>query len=150
MFGCFRGQLCACWDVCLPQWATFMCWIIPPSWKCVLYVLQCTGQYQSWYIDKALDGSDWAIPGQGHGVCSRLCCGSCGDCVIILAPLIPIHFHCLITSSVHGSVLSHVCVVVGELSRLCVFIKVKETTSSWGHQLKYGTMLFTYHLIWSF
>lgn len=48
------------------------------------------------------------VHGQGHGVWSRLCCGSCGDSAIAAAPLIPIHFSSLITGSVCSPALSPV------------------------------------------
>lgn len=88
-------------------------------------------------------GLEWTFPSQGHAVWSRLCCGSCGDSVIILAPLIPIHFSCLITSSISMSAFSRLCCVAGELSSLSVLIKVKETTSSWTGGLKHIHTQFT-------
>lgn len=86
VFVCSRLLMCAsvcgplrtCWGVCLSQ---------------------CTSPG---VLTKPWTGLEWTIPSQGHGIWSRLCCGSHGGSVIILAPLIPIHFRCLITAASTG------------------------------------------------
>lgn len=69
-------------------------------------------------LTKTTRGLKRTNPGQGHCVWRWLCYGSCGDSVIIMALLIPIHLSCLITSSVFLSVLSQVNV-------LCFQINIK-------------------------
>lgn len=60
------------------------------------------------------------------------CYGSCGDSVIILAPLIPIHFSCVITSSVCLSALSQASVLCPDKHEACCGRVFFSHLFSWG------------------
>lgn len=79
-------------------------WTWSLNFQLLLWVYQPTSLH--YFLLKGDLGS--SVHGQGHGVWSRLCCGSCGDSVIAPAPLIPIHFSSLITGSVCSPALSPV------------------------------------------
>lgn len=87
-------------------------------------------------------GLKWTKSGQGHCVWSWLYYGSCRDTVIILAPLIPIHFSCLITSSVCLAVLSQVSVPCFKINIKCVVGGFLSVLMRW----KRGQLMQNFHI----